>query len=228
MSEYQERYRVSQLIGSPQGYVGYGEGSQLLDALEHNPKTIVLFDEIEKAHPDVLTTLMNAMDAGRLSSAAQRTGGRVIDCRYAMFFFTSNLDSDGILAELEDMKAFDDVEQVNAICQSRLRSAGIRPELIGRIGEFLVFRPLSAETRAEIITLAVVKEARKYGIQVRKVEATVINSLLEKSIRQDFGARPAHRLVNRELGPIFARITQKSTDDRWEVIGPPFACKKAT
>lgn len=225
MSEYQERYRVSQLIGSPQGYVGYGEGSQLLDALEKNPRTIVLFDEIEKAHPDVLTTLMNAMDAGRLSSAAPRSVGRELDCRRAVFFFTSNLDSAGILAELEDNRAYDDVEHLYTICQRRLRQAGIRSELIGRIGEFLVFCPLSEQTRAEILTLSVVKVAKRYGIHVRRVQPEVISSLLEKSHGQDFGVRPTERLVDRELGPVFARCSRHPLGS-WKVIGPPYECSQ--
>ncbi|MDQ3181832.1 MAG: AAA family ATPase [Acidobacteriota bacterium] len=104
MSEYQERHRVSQLLGAPQGYIGYGEGAQLLDALAMYPRCVVLFDEIEKAHPDILRTLMNAMDAGRISSPHQNNGNRQIDCRKAIFCFTSNLESSGILQELKAVK----------------------------------------------------------------------------------------------------------------------------
>lgn len=86
MSEYQEAHRVSQLIEAPQGYVGHGEGSQLTDALRSNPRTLILFDEIEKAHPSIMRVLMNAMDAGRLSTASRSGSGHEIDCRYAIFF----------------------------------------------------------------------------------------------------------------------------------------------
>ena len=106
MTEYQEAHRVSQLIGAPQGYIGHGDGSQLADSLRANPRTIVLFDEIEKAHSAILRVLMNAMDAGRLSTAARSADGREIDCRHAVFMFTSNMDAKSILDELQSRSAF--------------------------------------------------------------------------------------------------------------------------
>lgn len=124
MSEYQEKHRVSQLLGSPQGYVGYGDGSQLVDTLVAHPQSIILFDEIEKAHPDILRTLMNAMDAGRLSSASATSRGREIDCRRAIFFFTSNIEVTEILSELENRNAFENVLLTDEICRKHLKKAG--------------------------------------------------------------------------------------------------------
>jgi ATP-dependent Clp protease ATP-binding subunit ClpA len=180
MAEYQERHRISQLFGAPQGYVGYGDRSQLVDALVENPKTIVLFDEIDKAHPDVLRSLMNAMDAGRISSPSIVGRGREVDCRQAIFLFTSNLDCDRILSELEERAAFEQHPVVDTVCQQRLRVVGMAPELIGRIGTFLVFQPLSLDARAEIVALSVKQVAEEYGLRVERIAPAVILSILKR------------------------------------------------
>ena len=226
MSEYQERHRVSQLIGAPQGYIGYGEGAQLADTLAANPRTVVLFDEIEKAHPDVLRVLMNAMDAGRLSRAAGRGNGHEIDCRHAVFIFTSNLDADGILSDLEDHDGFDDSAFVNRVCRTRLRAAGIPPEIIGRIGAFMVFRPLEDAVRAEIITLTVQRVAQRYGVQVVSIAPSAVVALFEQC-DGDFGARPAEYLVEDVLGPEFASSREKLAGCHVSIKGPPYSIQAA-
>jgi hypothetical protein len=225
MAEYQERHRVSQLLGAPQGYLGYGDGSQLVDALLAHPRTVVLFDEIEKAHPEVLRALMNAMDAGRLSTAAPAAdNGREIDCRRAIFIFTSNLDATGIQRDLETRQGFGDPLVVNEVCRSRLRAAGIAPELIGRISEFLVFRPLTVETRAEIMALVIAAVAQDYGLAVEHIEPAVIASLLGRAESGSLGVRPDEYLVDSLLGPAFAQ----SAAAGWQTVevraGPPYAC----
>jgi hypothetical protein len=226
MSEYQERHRVSQLLGAPQGYVGYGEGAQLVDALLANPRTVVLFDEIEKAHPDILRTLMNAMDAGRLSTPASPAGrGREVDCRRAIFIFTSNLDATAILKSLGEKEAFADYHTVDTLCRAHLRRAGLAPEIIGRIGCFLVFRPLTSETRAEIVTLALAAVAGEYGLSVRHVEPSVIIAILEQTLTDDFGARPYEYAVDELLGDCFAKAAGAFSSFPVEVRGgPPFEC----
>ena len=168
MSEYQESHRVSQLLGAPQGYIGYGEGSQLLDALTIYPNCIVLFDEIEKAHPDILRTLMNAMDAGRISSPHQNGGNRQIDCRKAIFYFTSNLESSGILQEVEAVKDNGQTvwQTVDEICRKHLRKGGVSPELVGRIGSFLIYQELDDTARTEILALSIVRVASEYGLNI--------------------------------------------------------------
>ena len=222
MTEYQEAHRVSQLIGSPQGYVGHGEGSQLVDTLRANPKTIVLFDEIEKAHPAILRVLMNAMDAGRLSTAERSGSGHQIDCREAIFIFTSNLDAEGILHEIEKRSGFGDRATEDEVCRKRIRAAGVPPEVVGRIGRFLVFRPLTAETRAAIIALTVAEVAKEYGVQVGYVEPSVVIHLLEQTQAQGFGARPAQFLIDELLGPIFAETARIGGESTYRVVGPPF------
>lgn len=224
MSEYQESHRISQLLGSPQGYVGYGEGAQLVDALGANPQTIVLFDEIEKAHPNILRSLMNAMDAGRLSAASVTAAGREIDCRRAIFIFTSNVHAGDILNEMESREAFGNDWLADEICRRHLRAAGLAPELVGRIGCFLVYRPLPLEARLEIIALAIVSVAEEYGLRVGRITPSVIEHIFERGRSQEFGARPDEYLVDDLLGLIFAEAARAQSNAPVEVCGPPFAC----
>lgn len=223
MSEYQEAHRVSQLIGSPQGYLGHHEGSQLLDTLSANPKCIVLFDEIEKAHPAILKVLMNAMDAGRLSSASKTSGGHQVDCRQAIFLFTSNLDANGILNELENRQGFGNTSLEDDVCRRRMQSAGIPPEIVGRIGRFLVFRPLDTRTRAEIMAGTIAEIAAEYGVQVNFVEPGVVLELM-KSCRSDgFGMRPGQFMIDEALGEAFIQAAHSGTKVV-RVVGSPFRC----
>lgn len=224
MTEYQERHRLSQLAGSPQSYVGYGDGAQLPDALAANPRTVVVFDEIEKAHPDIMKFLMNAMDAGRLSTAAPTAAGREIDCRKAIFIFTSNIDASGILTELEQRGAFDESAVVDEVCRNRLKVAGIAPELVGRISCFLVFQPLSPEVQAEVVTLAIVNVGREYGVEVGRIEPTVIIAIMEATRSANFGARPFEYFIEEMLGLCFAEAVSAELPKPVEVQGPPFAC----
>lgn len=228
MSEYQERHRISQLLGAPQGYVGYGEGAQLADSLQANPRTVVLFDEIEKAHPDILRTLMNVMDAGRLSAASAHAGARQIDFRRAVLVFTSNLDATGILQELETRGAFGNRAVVDAVCRNRLRAAGVAPELVGRIGCFLVFRPLNREARAEVVTLAIGRVAEEYGLRVTRIDPVVVAGILTVCPSEGFGARPDEYLVDELLGPCLAEAAVAGLKEPVAVIaGPPWRCVRA-
>jgi hypothetical protein len=224
MSEYQEAYRVSQLLGAPQGYVGHGEGSQLIDALRANPRTIVLFDEIEKAHAAIFRVLMNAMDAGRLSAASRSSGGREIDCRQAVFIFTSNVDAKEILDELDSRDAFGNRSVEDEVCRRRLHAAGVAPEIVGRIGRFLVYRPLSAETRAEIMALAIAEVAQEYDVQVGYIDPNVIIHLMEKIRSGNFGVRPERFLIDDALGGVFAGVASQGVEGPFQVTGPPFKC----
>lgn len=227
MTEYQEPHRVSQLIGSPQGYIGHGEGSQLVDALRANPKTVILFDEIEKAHPAILKVLMNAMDAGRLSTASRSSGGHQVDCRSAVFFFTGNLEATEILNELTNRKVVNNRAVEDEVCRRHLKASGLAPEIVGRIGRFLVFFPLSAQIRAEIMAISITEIAREYGLEVSFIEPTVIIDILKRVGSQNFGVRPERFLVDDLLGGIFAKTASEQTCNPIEVVGPPFGCRKA-
>ena len=224
MTEYQEAHRVSQLIGAPQGYIGHGDGSQLLDALRSNPRTIVLFDEIEKAHPAILRVLMNAMDAGRLSTASRTANGPEIDCRNAVFMFTSNIDANSILDELESRKAFGKRAIEDEVCRRRLHAAGIAPEIVGRIGRFLVFRSLSPEIRAEIVALAIAEVGEEYGLKIKYVEPSVIVDLMHKARSSNFGVRPERYLIDDLLGSTFAEAASYDSAKSVSVAGPPYKC----
>ena len=226
MSEYQEAHRVSQLIGSPQGYIGHGQGSQLLDTLSANPKCIVLFDEIEKAHPAILKVLMNAMDAGRLSSASKDSGGHQVDCRQAIFLFTSNLEAKAIIGELEARQGFGNKPIEDEVCRRRMQAAGIPPEIVGRIGRFLVFRSLDAKTRAEIMAGTIVDVAAEYGICVTYVEPEVIVELMKTCRSDGFGMRPGQFMIDEVLGDAFVEAA-KSGGRNFRVVGPPYECVHA-
>jgi ATP-dependent Clp protease ATP-binding subunit ClpB len=225
MTEYQEAHRVSQLIGAPQGYIGHGDGSQLVDALRANPRTVVLFDEIEKAHPAILRVLMNAMDAGRLSTAASSSTGRELDCRHAVFIFTSNLDVQSILKDLEERDAFGNQLIEDEVCRRRLHAIGVAPEIIGRIGRFLVFRHLCPETRAEIVAIAIAEVAEEYGLHVSHIEPSVIVDLMHKFHTQKFGVRPERFLIDNLLGGVFANAAERGITTSITVGGPPFECR---
>lgn len=221
MCEYRESHRVSQLLGSPQGYVGYGEGAQLTDALARNPRTVVLFDEIEKAHPDILKVLMNAMDAGRLSTAGRAgDGSREVDCRKAVFFFSSNLDSDSILRALEQREGFDDPEAVDEVCRGHLKAAGIPPELIGRIGHFLVYSPLDVESKAEITAMQIRETAAEYGLDVRYVGSDVVVDVIQAVHARGGGARVYAYQIDRLLGRVFREAATQRHTTPIRILGP--------
>jgi len=227
MSEYQESHRVSQLLGAPQGYIGYGDGSQLLDTLSRNPKNVVLFDEIEKAHPNILRALMNAMDAGRLSKSGSAGTDHLVDCRQAIFLFTSNLDSAGMFSDLEVREQYADPHTVDDACRKHLRTAGISSELLGRIGAFLVFQPLTPEVRVEIVTLSIARVAEEYGVCVTRVEPSVVANIVNCVGDSGFGARPDERLVDELLGQAFINASRQYPNTSIVVSGPPFVCAPA-
>ena len=224
MSEYAEAHRISQLLGAPQGYIGHNEGSQLLDALRANPRTIVLFDEIEKAHPAILRALMNAMDAGRLSSPTRSANSRDVDCRKAVFFFSSNIEAAQLLDEIESRQS-DDSAVEDEICRRRLQAAGIAPEIVGRIGRFLVYRTLSPEKQAEIMALSIAEVGSEYGLKIEKIESSVIVELMGRLQSADFGARPARFLIDEVLGGEFAKVASQHGRASVAVLGPPYRCE---
>ena len=208
MSEYQEAHRVSQLIGAPQGYLGYGENSQLVDALTQSKRWVIVFDEIEKAHPGILKLLMNAMDAGRISTASNASAqGHQLDCRECIFFFTSNLEAGEVLKELEHApdKASDD-----AVCRRRLKtSGGIAPEIVERIEHFLVYRQIPQDQRANVMLTAIAETAREYGLELCHVAPELLLNLLREARSHNNGARADRRLVGEKLGAAFVQARRE-------------------
>lgn len=221
MNEYREAHRISQLIGSPQGYVGFGEGAQLTRQLARHPRTIVLFDEIEKAHPDIFLALMNAMDSGRLSSATAIDGQHEIDCRQAIFAFTSNLSADGIVREVAALPAADAgrSDLVSAICQRHLRDQRVPPELIGRISTYAVFRPISDEARLQIALSGLAAVAHEFGLQIVSVEPAALAQIVGGQEAR-LGARTDEYRIDALLGQQFAQLASEGAT-RARVVAAP-------
>ena len=185
MSEYQEKFSVTRLIGAPPGYVGYDEGGQLTEAVRRKPYQVVLFDEIEKAHPDVFNTLLQVLDDGRLTDSK----GRTVNFKNTIIIMTSNLLTG---ADLD--KGEDDVRNL-------LVQRGIRPEFLNRIDETIVFHPLNWGEVKQIVRLQVEsirKMLRENGLSL-EISDAAIDLLANEGYDPDFGARPVKRAVQRLL-----------------------------
>ena len=184
MSEYMEKFSVSRLIGSPPGYVGYEEGGQLTEAVRRNPYSIVLFDEIEKAHPEVLNLLLQILDDGRVTDS----NGRTVDFKNTIIIMTSNLGSEYVLENQKDMVMQEVKEH-------------FRPEFINRIDEIIIFNPLSKEAINKILDKIIKEiEMRLKNIDLH-IELTeeARNQFIKDGYDINFGARPLKRLVGRTL-----------------------------
>ena len=192
MGEYQEKHTVSRLIGSPPGYVGYGEGGQLTEAVRRRPYSVVLFDEIEKAHREVFNTLLQLLDDGRLTDGQ----GRTVDFRNTVVIMTSNVGSE----YWSDLDQSWNMAEAREFTQQALRQT-FRPEFLNRVDEIVTFHPLSREHILEIV-----------GIQLSRVESLVQNQgyslevtqeaqryLAEQGYDPDYGARPLKRTIQRHL-----------------------------
>ena len=197
MSEYQEKFSVSRLIGAPPGYVGYDEGGQLTEAVRRKPYSVVLFDEIEKAHPDVFNILLQVLDDGRLTD----NKGRTVNFKNTIIIMTSNLGSQyiqaqfaGITPENRDHVIGDTKEKVMEMLKKT-----IRPEFLNRIDETIMFLPLTKEEIAEVVTLqmnAVKNMLEPQGFTLN-VTPAAINFLADEGFDPEFGARPVKRAIQR-------------------------------
>jgi ATP-dependent Clp protease ATP-binding subunit ClpB len=195
MSEYQEKFSVTRLIGSPPGYVGYDEGGQLTEAVRRKPYSVVLFDEIEKANPDVFNVLLQVLDDGRLTD----NKGRTVNFKNTIIIMTSNLGSSLIRERFEHLTN-ENREQV--IGQTRddvmeMLKKTIRPEFLNRIDEIIMFTPLDEEQIRQIVTMqlkGVKKMLAKNGITLEVTDAA-INLLGKAGYDPEFGARPVKRAI---------------------------------
>ncbi|TRW23410.1 ATP-dependent chaperone ClpB [Flavobacterium zepuense] len=198
MSEYQERHSVSRLVGAPPGYVGYDEGGQLTEAVRRKPYSVVLLDEIEKAHPDTFNILLQVLDEGRLTD----NKGRVADFKNTIIIMTSNMGSSIIQEKFENLKG--NIEA--AIEAAKIEVLGllkqtVRPEFINRIDDIVMFTPLSADNIREIVGLQVKSVTRLLAQQNITLDATpeAIDYLAKKGYDPDFGARPVKRVIQKEV-----------------------------
>ena len=199
MSEYQEKFSVTRLIGSPPGYVGYDEGGQLSEAVRRKPYSVVLFDEIEKAHPDIFNVLLQVLDDGRLTD----NKGRMVNFKNTIIIMTSNLGSQIIQEGFERMTESNKgeiYEQTRNAIFSLLRKT-IRPEFLNRIDETIMFTPLSREDVKDIVRIQFNRIVKRMGNQDLKIEITeeAVNWLATVGYDPQYGARPVNRLLQKYI-----------------------------
>jgi ATP-dependent Clp protease ATP-binding subunit ClpB len=199
MSEYQERHAVSRLIGAPPGYVGYDEGGQLTEAVRRKPYSVVLLDEIEKAHPDVFNILLQVLDDGRLTD----NKGRTVNFKNTLIIMTSNLGSHLLMERMEALNEQNReslLEQVRKEILALLKQT-IRPEFLNRIDETVMFTPLTRQELREIVRLQIGQVIRMLGANNigLVVEDSAIDWLQEQGYDPQFGARPVRRLIQKHI-----------------------------
>ena len=202
MSEYQEKFSVSRLVGAPPGYVGYEEGGQLTEAVRRKPYSVVLFDEIEKAHPDVFNILLQVLDDGRLTD----NKGRVVNFKNTIIIMTSNLGSGFIQSKFDEMRGKSESEQERLLDETKegvfeMLKKTIRPEFLNRIDDIIMFQPLKKEEIRLIVRLqvaAIVNRLAEQGITLQ-VDDDAIAQIAEAGFDPEFGARPVKRSLQRLL-----------------------------
>jgi ATP-dependent Clp protease ATP-binding subunit ClpB len=198
MSEYQERHTISRLIGAPPGYVGYDEGGQLTEAVRRRPYAVVLFDEIEKAHPEVFNVMLQLLDDGRLTDGH----GRTVDFKNTVVIMTSNIGSQFI----QDYR--DDEEEMRRRVTEAMRQH-FRPEFLNRVDDVIIFHPLDAETLKRIVDIQVAQVRHRLADRNIEIELTdaARQFLAEEGFDPVFGARPLKRVIQRDvLNPLAAKI----------------------
>lgn len=196
MSEYSERHSVSRLVGAPPGYVGYDEGGQLTEAVRRRPYSVILLDEIEKAHPDTFNILLQVLDEGRLTD----NKGRLADFKNTIIIMTSNMGSQIIQEQFENNPTEEGVEDAKNEVLNLLKQT-VRPEFINRIDEIVLFTPLSQSNINQIVSLQLKSVIKMLAQQHITMDATpeAINYLAEKGYDPHFGARPVKRVIQREV-----------------------------
>ena len=199
MSEFQERHSVSRLIGSPPGYIGHDEGGQLTEAIRRRPYSIVLLDEIEKAHDDVFNVLLQVLDDGRLTDSK----GRLVNFRNTIIIMTSNAGAERIQARFKAANGRLDEEILGAMRTDAMEelSNRLRPEFINRIDEIVVFEPLQKEDLKSIVKIQLKQLEQRLnhaGIQLRIAE-DALNWLAEEGYHPEYGARPLKRLIQHKV-----------------------------
>ena len=207
MSEYMEKHSVARLIGAPPGYVGYDEGGALTEAVRRRPYQVILFDEVEKAHPDVFNVLLQVLDDGRLTDGQ----GRTVDFRNTLIVLTSNLGSEA-LANLPDGA---DIERARPAVMEAVRAA-FRPEFLNRLDEVLLFRRLSREDMKGIVEIQL-RHLQKL-LADRKITLDIDGAaeawLADKGYDPVYGARPLKRVIQRELqNPLAQQILEGRIPD---------------
>ncbi len=215
MSEYMEKYSVSRLIGAPPGYVGYDEGGQLTEAVRRKPYSVVLFDEVEKAHPDVFNVLLQVLDDGRITDSQ----GRTVDFKNTIIILTSNLGSDIILDGIRDGEITENAKDA----VSALLKRSFRPEFLNRLDEIITFKPLTRENVGAIVDLCLAGLNRRLAEKRLTVEVTPAakDFMMDKAYDPIYGARPLKRYLQSNLETLLAKkmIAEDIAPDSTVVIG---------
>ncbi len=200
MSEYMEKFSVSRLIGAPPGYVGYEEGGQLTEAVRRKPYSVVLLDEIEKAHPDVFNLLLQVLDDGRITDSQ----GRTVDFKNTILILTSNLGADALLAGIQaDGTISEEAKrQTDALLRQRFR-----PEFLNRLDEMILYKPLTKQEIGGIVELLIANLQKRLAAQQIRVELTEAakEAVIEQGYDPNFGARPLKRLMQRKVETLLAK-----------------------
>ncbi len=199
MSEYMEKFSVSRLIGAPPGYVGYDEGGQLTEAVRRKPYCVVLFDEVEKAHPDVFNVLLQVLDDGRITDSQ----GRTVDFKNTILIMTSNLGSEYILNGIED----GELNESARAAVDRLLKTHFRPEFLNRIDEIVTYKPLTKNEISRIVELMLASLNKRLNDKQLKVELTptAMDAVIDQGFDPTFGARPLKRYLQSKVETLIAK-----------------------
>ena len=200
MTEYMEKFSVSRLIGAPPGYVGYEEGGQLTEAVRRKPYSVILFDEIEKAHPDVFNILLQVLDDGRITDSQ----GRTVDFKNTIIILTSNLGAEYILDGIKENGELDESvkEKVNTLLKQ-----SFRPEFLNRLDEIVFYKPLSKEQISGILDLLIKDLENRMADKHITLELTesAKQYMIDNGYSSSYGARPLKRFVQKKLETLIAR-----------------------
>ena len=199
MSEYMEKFSVSRLIGAPPGYVGYDEGGQLTEAVRRHPYCVILFDEVEKAHPDVFNILLQVLDDGRITDSQ----GRTVDFKNAILIMTSNLGSEYILDGIED----GEIKPEARSAVDKLLKTRFRPEFLNRIDEIVYYKPLTRNEIGAIVRLMTDSLNRRLESRQLKVRLTPAaeDAVISRGFDPVYGARPLKRYLQSKVETLIAR-----------------------
>jgi len=194
MSEYMEKHSVARLIGAPPGYVGYDEGGQLTEAVRRKPYSVILFDEIEKAHPDVFNILLQILDDGRLTDSQ----GRVVNFKNTVIIMTSNIGSHILLENTGNEGEIDDVTREKVMRELRY---GFRPEFLNRIDDIVLFKPLTQAEVKQIVKLVIKKLSKRLAEKDIDIELTetALDHIVAEGWNPEYGARPVKRFIQKEI-----------------------------
>ena len=213
MSEYMEKYSVSRLIGAPPGYVGYDEGGQLTEAVRRKPYSVVLFDEIEKAHPDVFNVLLQVLDDGRITDSQ----GRTVDFKNTILIMTSNIGANYLLEGIRDDGSID--EKCQELTMNDLK-AHFRPEFLNRLDEIIMFKPLTKQNIRAIIDLLTADVNRRLEEKELRVELTETakDFVVDGGYDPMYGARPLKRYLQKNVETLAARLILAGNVGRQDTI----------